>query len=681
MRNPTKILWALSKAGILTITFFSFQNCSGKFVPVFDPAGSSSSSSNSSPNSPGFGAKAAYSLTKTLSREESLNAAKDILGSNLVSDQLIYLLPTDEKTAGFESASVKQFNDAFVTGRLKFSEAIAEAALTSPQVLTCNPGFAENTAWAGCIQTIVSQFARRAFSRAPTSQELAEWQALYQSTARAIIPFLGTSLRGNLDAVSGGLEAQGWSLDPEWGERPIQVHFYVNGPAGSGTFAGATITRLHRPDVINFFRQTEQLTVTGNHGFSFQLPLQYANGQNHSLHAYALGGDGTVGSSTLLGTVNFRVNPTAQIPSNFLVLSASTKEGLKNVFTSILMSPSFQLREPPQVSTESALAYESRRLARKLALFISGSLPDPALLQAAESGELTNPQILRTHAVRLLDQHLARFASNSFGQWFGFRDFSRVSDLTSIERAMITESQLVFQEILRLELPIDSILLPGFTFINQELGNHYGLAGGTSTNFVKVSQQQRGGVLTQGSVLRLTSPTADTKVIQRGKWIMNNLLCETIPIPDNSLRENAIADSVERLPANSSVKETLAFHRSRSISCYNCHKQMDPLGLSLEVFDSFGRLRTSYPDSKPIEADGELYGMSFDGPYQLAPIIAQQQFRTCVTRKLFTHALGRDLANTEESVALGLSTSSSVKDLILKIVTSSVFLDEARRTQ
>jgi len=685
MGNRTKIIKTLSLF-LFTLTFLSFQNCSWQFKTVSEFAELPSSISNIGNGSGGGGGfssspMAPYSLTKALSREESLNAAQDLVGSNLISDQLIYLLPPDEKTAGFESVSVKLFSDAFVNGRLKFSESVAEAALASPQVMTCNPGFTDNTAWSGCVQSIVTQFARRAFSRAPTNEEIAAWQTLFQSAVRRIVPYLIANPIGTLDTVTPNLLAQGWSLDPEWSDRPVQIHFYVNGPAGTGTFAGATVTRLSRPDVITYFQQTQQVTYTGNHGFSFQLPLQFANGQNHSLHAYAIGSDGTTGSNTLIGTLNFQVNAATQVNNAASILSATTREGLRNVFTSILMSPAFQLREPPQVSGESTNFYYNRRLARKLALFISGTLPDVALVESSERGDLTDSQILRAHAVRLLDQNMSRFVANSFGQWFGFRDFSRVSELTSVERAMIRESQMVFEEILRQELPIESILMPGFTFLNQELANNYGIGGVNTANFIRVNQQQRGGILTQGSILRLTSPTADTKVIQRGKWIMSNLLCQIIPLPDNGLREMAIADSVSQLPPDASVKETLAFHRSKGPACYNCHKQMDPLGLSLEVFDSFGRLRTTYPDAKPVEADGELNGVTFNGPYQLAPIIAQQQFRTCVTRKLLTHGLGREITSSEDAITLSLSASAHVKDLILRIVTSQVFLDEARRSQ
>lgn len=686
MVNRTKFIKTLTPV-LLTFTFLFFQNCSWQFKTTSDFADLPSSISNIGNIGTGGGGSvissptSAYSLTKALSREESLSAVRDIVGANLVPDSFLFMLPQDEKTAGFESASVKIFNEGFVRGRLEFSESVASAALRSPQVMTCYPGYAENTPWAGCVQTIVTQFARRAFSRAPTNEELTEWQNLYQSTARAVLPFLSSTLLGNLDTVGPNLLAQGWSLDPQWSDRPIQIHFYVNGPAGTGTFAGSTITRIARPDVISFFAQSGQGNYTGLHGFSFQLPTQFGNGQNHTLHAYAIGSNGTTGANNLIGTVNFQANNVGQISNATDILSVSTRESLRNVFTAILMSPSFILREPPQLATEPLANNQNRRLARKLALFISGTLPDNELMQVSESGEITNPQVLRAQAIRLLDRNMNRFVSNSFGQWFGFRDFSRVSELTSVERAMITESQMVFEELLRQEYPVESILMPGFTFLNQELASNYGIPGVNSNQFIRVNQAQRGGVLTQGSVLRLTSPTADTKVIQRGKWIMSNLLCQIIPLPDNGLREDAIANSVDQLPPNASVKETLAFHRSTGPACYNCHKQMDPLGLSLEVFDSFGRLRSTYPDMKPVEADGDLNGVPFNGPYELAPIIAQQQFKSCVARKLLTHGLGRTLASADDSVTLGLSASSSLRDMVLRIVTSQAFINEARRNQ
>lgn len=663
----------LRKSTLLwVVVIFGFQNCSG-----FDPFRTNDSSTESEMTS--LSKPFVPSIAKTLSRQESLFAAQDLIGAENVPDSVLHLLPPDEKNAGFESAAYTTYDRRFVESRLAFADEIAERAMRSSKVLNCSTLAGEEVAWAGCIEQMVISFAQKAFRRPPTAQEKETWRNLYVKTAQSAVQLIPSVPTGHLDVADASLRVAGWSLDPDWSDRPVQIHFYVDGPAGSGTFAGHTFTRLPRPDVINYFR-TEGFEYSGYHGFSFNLPARWADGASHTVYAYAIGMTSSTsgGSNPLIGSKSFRAN-SAGTNSDFPPpMGVSTRDGIKTVLSAILMSPSFMLREAPVKGDDDLELIRARRLAERLSLFLSASVPDETLSGLAENRRILDRYFLRQEAKRLLDQRTDRFVANSFGQWFGFRDFGQRTNLSDLERSMVAESHLVFAEILRERLPAEAILMPGFTFVDRRLAEHYGVSGAPASGFARIPQSDRGGVLTQGALLRLTSPTPETKVIQRGKWVLGALLCRTIPSPDAALFEE-IAKKQKDADPTWSVSQRLAVHRE-SPTCFACHKHMDPLGLGLEMFDSFGRVRSHYPDGKIVEADGDLDGVTFEGARQLAPLLLRDQvFRECVTQKLMTQALGRPLEITDLALVADLSKKGlSVRDLIVEIVVSNQFISETR---
>ena len=228
----------------------------------------------------------------------------------------------------------------------------------------------------------------------------------------------------------------------------------------------------------------------------------------------------------------------------------------------------------------------------------------------------------------------------------------------------------------------DKLLTADFTFANDRLAKHYGLPAVGSTTPVKVSLAgtARGGILSQGGFLTVTSHENRTSPTVRGKWIMNQLLCLTVPPPPPDV--NVTLDPAK---AAGTLRQQLEAHRANP-ACAICHKMMDPIGLGLENYDAIGSHRTM-DNGLAIDSSGELPdGRKFNGAAQLASLVAaDENFGRCLTEQLYTYALGRapDLGPPAtwtplSSMALpnpSEATGYGFKDLVTQIATSPTFLN------
>ncbi len=182
------------------------------------------------------------------------------------------------------------------------------------------------------------------------------------------------------------------------------------------------------------------------------------------------------------------------------------------------------------------------------------------------------------------------------------------------------------------------------TFLNERLARHYGISGIYGSHFrrVKLTDENRFGLLGKASVLAVTSYTTRTSPTIRGKYLLENILAAPMPPPPPNVPSLDESNSKDGKPLT--VREMLEKHRA-SPACASCHKNMDPLGLSLENFDAIGEWRTT-DAGIPIDASGVLLdGTKVDGPRELrqALVSKKTQFATAVTEKLLTYALGRGL--------------------------------------
>lgn len=303
-------------------------------------------------------------------------------------------------------------------------------------------------------------------------------------------------------------------------------------------------------------------------------------------------------------------------------------------------------------------------MASRLSFFLWSSIPDDELRRAAAAGELSERQGIERQVRRMLaEQKARRLAIEFFGQWLGFYHFdqhkgvdtSRFPEFTDdVREAMYDEAVSFFEHIIRQNRPVREILSADYTFLNQDLAKFYGVK-----KEVKSSERvelveganafHRGGLLRLGAVLTVTSAPLRTSPVKRGDWILRRVLGTPVPPPP------ADAGSIpadDKLFGGLSVKERLAAHK-RNASCANCHTRIDPLGFSLEHFDSTGRWRDKYADGKPIEdADVLSDKTEIAGVAGLLKYLQSQerQVRRTLAYKLIGYALGRTVMASDQSL-------------------------------
>ena len=333
--------------------------------------------------------------------------------------------------------------------------------------------------------------------------------------------------------------------------------------------------------------------------------------------------------------------------------SESFEGGIETALSAIMVSPHFLFRvehDPAGVAPETAYRISDIDLASCLSFFLWSSIPDDELLEVAERGELHKPKVLEKQVRRMLADARARNLVRNFGeQWLHLRNLESITpDLRlfpdfddNLRQALLTETEMFFESVLREDRSIADLLKADYTFLNERLAKHYGIPNVYGSRFRRVAldpDSERGGLLRQGSVLTVTSYATRTSPVIRGKWVLENIIGTPPPppLPDvPALSDNTVA-------ANLSVRERLAEHRANA-ACASCHNMMDPPGFSLENFDAVGRWRT-LEEGKPVDASGGLPdGSKFTGVDGLEEGLRNRPdvFAVTLTEKLMTFALGR----------------------------------------
>ncbi len=348
----------------------------------------------------------------------------------------------------------------------------------------------------------------------------------------------------------------------------------------------------------------------------------------------------------------------------------SFEEGIAHAMLFVLASPRFLFRveqpAPARAGDPYALVDEYS-LASRLSYFLWSSMPDPELFDLAARGGLR--QQLPAQIDRLLkDARSQGLVKNFVGQWLQARDIETVpinarevlgilggqvnvaaaTDFNGpIRKAMHRETELYFDHVMREDRSVLEFLDSDYTYLNALLAKHYNLpeVTGDELRLVKLPPDSpRGGLLTQGTVLAVTSNPTRTSPVKRGLFILDNFLGAPPPPPPPSIPalEDAKAKFADHDPT---LREMLEAHRADAL-CASCHSRMDPLGLALENFNAMGNWREQ--DAKqPINSAGQLItGEKFKNVQELKHILAhdrQLDFYRCLTEKFLTYALGRGL--------------------------------------
>lgn len=264
--------------------------------------------------------------------------------------------------------------------------------------------------------------------------------------------------------------------------------------------------------------------------------------------------------------------------------------GLKGV----LVSPDFLFLR------EKAPKLDDFALASRLSYFLWSSMPDETLFQLAAANKLHEPAVLREQVERLLSDPKAKaFNTNFTGQWLSLRAIdATLPDRTLypeyddiLKTAMLKETSLFFEEVLKNDLPLTNFANSDFTFLNARLAKHYGIPGIEGMEMRKVALppgSHRGGLLTMGSVLKVTANGTTTSPIIRGSWVLERILGTPPPKPPPDVE--AIEPDIR---GATTIREQLEKHRNVE-SCASCHRKIDPPGFALESFDVIGGWRDHY---------------------------------------------------------------------------------------
>ena len=367
--------------------------------------------------------------------------------------------------------------------------------------------------------------------------------------------------------------------------------------------------------------------------------------------------------------------------------------GLYVALQAALVSPDFLFRN--EVDTEGNATerkLNEYEVASRLSYLLWSSMPDEELFKLAENKRLFDPDILQAQIERMLHDDKAHALSRNFAsQWLNLRNLTDVQPNPEVfpdfddalRKAMRQETEMLFSTIVKENRSIDDFLNADFTFLNERLATHYGISGVSGDQFVRVSLEgtKRSGMLTQASILTLTSNPGRTSPVKRGKWILENILGEVPPPPPPGVPplEEANKDT-----ANLSLRERMEIHR-KDPGCASCHKTMDPLGMGLENFDAIGRWRDKEGE-RDVDSSGELPGVvKFSGPMELIGIIRsrQAQFHRAFAERLLTYALGRgleyyDKCAVDQALVLMKQRGNRFSALVEGIVVSDPFMKRSR---
>jgi hypothetical protein len=321
-------------------------------------------------------------------------------------------------------------------------------------------------------------------------------------------------------------------------------------------------------------------------------------------------------------------------------------------------------------------------------------MPDDELLDLAVKGRLKEPAVLEQQTRRMLKDPKSRALIDNFaGQWLYLRDLASVTPDTkefdaNLRQAFRRETELLFDSIVREDRSVLTMLDADYTFVNERLARHYGIAGIRGDYFRRISLDQtspRRGLLGQGSFLTVTSIATRTSPVMRGKWILQNLLGAPPPAPPPGVEVNLEADPKAKKP--NTLRERLELHRTQQV-CASCHKIMDPLGFSLENFDLIGKWRDN-DSGVPIDSSGVLVdGTPVRGVADLrrALLSRSDAFVTTTMERLMTYALGRPVEYTDMPTLRAIVRDSGKNDyrfstMIVGVVKSPAFQMKVKKVQ
>jgi len=372
--------------------------------------------------------------------------------------------------------------------------------------------------------------------------------------------------------------------------------------------------------------------------------------------------------------------------------------GIEMALRRMLADPEFVFRfehDPANVSANAAHRVTDVELASRLSFFLWSSIPDEELLSQAIQGKLHEPAVLRQQTLRMLKDSKARaLVANFAGQWLFLRELKNAApDALSypdfddnLRQAFQRETEMLFESVVNEDRNVLDLLNADYTFVNERLARHYGIPNVYGNDFRRVpAPAVRRGLLGQGSMLLVTSNANRTSPVQRGKWILENILNSPPPLPPPDVPP--LKETTAGAAGVQSVRERMEEHRANPV-CNACHRIMDPIGLALENFDGVGQWRAN-DEGRKIDTAGQLVdGTKVEGPASLRKALLNYSdaFVNTVAEKLLMYGAGREIHYTDMPTVRAITRDASKNGykfsaLILGIVNSQPFQMRVKKVE
>jgi hypothetical protein len=371
--------------------------------------------------------------------------------------------------------------------------------------------------------------------------------------------------------------------------------------------------------------------------------------------------------------------------------------GIQQALARALVDPQFLFRferDPANVRDGATYRVSDLELASRLSFFLWSGIPDDELLDVASSGRLSTPAILEQQVRRMLkDARAHALVDNFAGQWLYLRDLKNAMPESDefdagLRASFERETTMLFETIMNEDRSIVDLLNPDFTFVDERLAKHYGIPNIRGARFRRVTLEEdspRRGLLGQGSILVVTSSANRTSPVQRGKWILENILGIAPPAPPPGVETNLDVTAEVKQPVT--LRQRMEQHRANAV-CASCHSIMDPIGFSMENFDLIGKWRDREGKTTIDAAAQMVDGTKLDGPVSLrrALLTRSDAFVTVAAEKLLTYSLGRALTYTDMPAVRAVVREAQRSDyhfssLVLAVTKSRPFQMRVKRAQ
>lgn len=661
-----------------------------------------------------------------MNRQEYANAIRELLALQI---DPATMLPVDDTSYGFDNmagslGSSPALIEAYVSAAAKISRlALGHELEVAQKEYHVPPDYSQNRHIVGLPFGTRGGLVVEHYFPADGEYEF-NWTPV-RTNAGGIF---GDTTGEQLQLLIDGVEQKVWDVTTENPRNMADNRFVVRVPvtAGMHKVGAAFLARTHTPS-IDFNKKFERTTLTQDVvGYTFvphvnaisimgpfdaSRPEQTASRDRVLLCEPQSAAEEAACAGRILQNLASRAyrRPATQEDLDLLLQfyeegrkEGDFEDGIRLALQLILADPEFIYRTEPvpveQTGSSPYYAVSELELASRLSFFLWSSPPDEELLGLASAGRLREDGMLQQQVERMLDDPRSRSLVDNFAaQWLQLRNLqsaSPVADLfpdfdDNLRQAFRTETELLFDSIMREDRPVTELLDANYTFLNERLARHYGIPDIYGSQFRRVElgpeYDVRRGLLGKGSILTVSSVADRTSPVLRGKWVLLNILGVQPPNPPPNVP--ALDTSSTGASAPQTLRARMEMHRDNP-ACMSCHQMMDPIGFALDSFDRIGRYRTT-DSGLPIDVSGDLVdGQHFNGPAELRQALMKYspQFVQTMAERLLTYALGRGVEYYDMPVVRSIVRNAADEDfrfssLVMGVVESQPFQMNQRMSE